>query len=163
MDGCSSSSPHLGQRSAAVRAWWRWRPRRPCHLRDVRPAEACSASCCCGQLSPAISAIAQFKYWNKCDWMGETKRPSSVYLGGSNQLRCACSNLVRGGNELLVLTVFIDHPVSRVSKAKKSLSSRLKSRDDKGVCTDTYSSCVAPQPTALEAEMSPSVQREFLA
>lgn len=27
----------------------------------------------------------------------------------------------------------------------------------------TYSSCVAPQPTALEAEMSPSVQREFLA
>lgn len=27
----------------------------------------------------------------------------------------------------------------------------------------TYTSCVAPQPTALEAEISPSVQREFLA
>lgn len=30
-------------------------------------------------------------------------------------------------------------------------------------CRGTYTSCVAPQPTALAAEISPSVQREFLA
>lgn len=48
-----SFSAHLCQRSAAARVWWRWPPQRPCHLRAVRPAAACTASYCCGRPSPA--------------------------------------------------------------------------------------------------------------
>lgn len=88
-----------------------------------------------------------------------------AYLGGSNQLRSACSDLMGGGDELLVLAVFTDNPVSRVptSRGNREFSLQLEKRPSTGVCIDTHSSCVAPQPTALEAEMSPSVQREFLA
>lgn len=78
---------------------------------------------------------------------------------------------MRAGDELLVPAVLAHHPVSRVSDEEEEEGKTYGRVSESGFDKwgfwrtrgETHSSCVAPQPTALEAEMSPSVQREFLA
>lgn len=96
------------------------------------------------------------------------RQEASPHLGGGDQLRRAAGDLVRAGDELLVPAVLAHHAVGRVSDEEGKTYGRVcESGFDKwgfwGTRGETHSSCVAPQPTALEAEMSPSVQREFLA
>lgn len=113
---------------------------------------------------------------------GQAKPTTGPHLGGRHQLCCAGRDLVGADDELFILAHVKHHFVSRLpgghSRAgpgsptprraswvtpplpPQILSTTLPAAPPPGA---TYTSCVAPQPTALEAEMRPSVHREFLA
>lgn len=101
---------------------------------------------------------------------GAEPRPEP-HLGGRHQLGRAGCDLVGADDELLVLARVQHHLVSRLpgdGSGRAWVSDPMESwAPPHAPCCPppgaTYTSCVAPQPTALEAEMRPSVQREFLA
>lgn len=93
----------------------------------------------------------------------EARGSDRTHLGRGHELSSARGDFVRTDHQLLKLPLALHHQVGCISAQTKHhrLTRDCLLTDSGGA--DAYTITVAPQPTALEAEIRPSVQREFLA